>query len=149
MTLKDGLIVLCSTMQQQPGHGMNEMSVLKNLLAPKPNWLFKTLYLWHIRLMSFLVKLTVTICDMMVWFVHAFMPCYMVCPFIIWIETFIAFCTIRRSMHLFYAYTLILNFVMFYGMYICYMNRNLCILPCHRVYPFVLWIWIHNALILP
>jgi hypothetical protein len=36
-TLKDGPIVLCSTMQQQPGHGTSEMSALKNLLAPNPN----------------------------------------------------------------------------------------------------------------
>jgi hypothetical protein len=36
LTLKDGLIVLCSTMQQ-PSHGVSEMSALKNLLAPKPN----------------------------------------------------------------------------------------------------------------
>lgn len=36
-TLKDGPIVLCSTMQQQPSHGVSEMNALKNLLAPKPN----------------------------------------------------------------------------------------------------------------
>ncbi len=35
-TLKDGPIVLCSTMQQQPSHGVSEMNALKNLLAPKP-----------------------------------------------------------------------------------------------------------------
>jgi hypothetical protein len=34
LTLKDGPIVLCSTMQQQPSHGVSEMSALKNLLVP-------------------------------------------------------------------------------------------------------------------
>jgi hypothetical protein len=36
-TLKDGPIVLHSTMQQQPSHGVNEMNALKNLLALKLN----------------------------------------------------------------------------------------------------------------
>jgi hypothetical protein len=37
LTLKDGPIILCSTMQQQPSHGVSEMSALKNLVALKPN----------------------------------------------------------------------------------------------------------------